>query len=361
LLDFSSMRLHSQIRRNRRQGEQGYVLLILLLMVAAMAFTVGIILPSITFEIKRDREEEMIHRGVQYSRAIRAYYKKFGRYPAKLEDLENTNQLRFLRKRYKDPLTGKDFKLLHYGEAKLSLNGIAGGTIAGATPVSGLSSSDGLGQASSLGQTSSFGQTSSLGGNSGGFGGSSNSLFGQNSQSTGNPTTGTNPSQTGASPDSSTDSTGSNVSGPNGGAGDSGNGTSAANTQFGGAPIVGVASISKDSTIREYDHKKKYNQWQFVYDPTFDQGFLITTPYQPSIQMFGQQQQNLNGQNNTGPNGQNGNSSGFGNSFGNSSGNSFGNSFGNSGMQNNPSPAGGGYNNTNQPQSPPPQSPPQQQ
>jgi type II secretory pathway pseudopilin PulG len=349
----SLMRLHSQIRRIR-PGEQGYVLLLLLLMVAMMVIAAGIIVPSITFEIKRDREQEMIHRGVQYSRAIRAYYKKFGRYPAKLEDLENTNQLRFLRKRYKDPITGKDFKLLHYGEAKLSLNGIAGGTIAGATPVSNLSSSGGLGQSSSFGQTSSFGGNSS-------FGNNSNSLLGQNSQSAGNPTTGTNPSQTGTSP---TDATGSNASDSNNGTGDSGSGTSASNTQFGGAPIVGVASTSKDTTIREYDHKKKYNQWQFVYDPTFDQGFLITTPYQPSIQMLGQQQ-NLNGQNNSGQNGQNGqngNTSGFSNSFGNSSGNSFGNSFGSSGTQNSPSsPGGGGYNNTNQPQNPPPQSPPQQQ
>ena len=332
------MRLHSQIRRNRRQGEQGYIMLLLLLMVAMMVIAAAIIVPSITFDIKRDREQEMIHRGVQYSRAIRAYYKKFGRYPAKLEDLENTNQLRFLRKRYKDPLTGKDFKLLHYGEAKLSLNGIAGGTIAGATPVSGMASSGGLGQTSSFGGNNSFGNNS-------------NSLFGQNSQTTANPTTGTDPNQTGVSQTgSSTDATGSNATGSNDSAANSGNGTSGSNTQFGGAPIVGVASTSKDTTIREYDHKKKYNQWQFVYDPTFDQGFLITTPYQPSIQMLGQQQQNLNGQNNSGQNGQNGNSSGFSNSFGNS------------GMQNNSSsPGGGGYNNTNQPQSPPQQNPPQQQ
>ncbi len=84
-----------------------------------MTIPCGIILPTITFEIKRDREEEMIHRGVQYSRAIRAYYKKFNRYPMKIEDLENTNQMRFLRKRYKDPLPGKDFKLLHFGEVKM--------------------------------------------------------------------------------------------------------------------------------------------------------------------------------------------------------------------------------------------------
>ena len=333
------MRLHSQIRGHRRQREQGYVLLLLLLTVAMMVIAFGVIVPTVTFEIRRDREEEMIHRGVQYSRAIRAYYKKFGRYPAKIEDLENTSQIRFLRKRYKDPLTGKDFKLLHYGEAKLSLNGIAGGAIAGATPVSNLTTSGGLGQ------------TSTFGGNSG-FASNSNSLFGQNSPA-GNLTTGTNPSQTQGSPaDSSTNTTGPN---PNGTGNSSSDGTSATNTRFGGAPIVGVASTSKDTTIREYDHKKKYNEWQFVYDPTLDQGRLITTPYQPSIQMLGGQQ-NLNGQNNAGQNGQNGSNSGFGNSFSNGSGNSFGNGFGNSGTQNNPSsPGGGGFNNTNPPQSPPPQ------
>ncbi len=85
------------------------------------------IVPSITFEIRRDREEEMIHRGVQYSRAIRAYYKKFGHYPTKLEDLEDTNQSRYLRKRYKDPLNCKngkcgDFKLLHFGEVQMTLS-----------------------------------------------------------------------------------------------------------------------------------------------------------------------------------------------------------------------------------------------
>jgi hypothetical protein len=86
------------------------------------------------------------------------------------------------------------------------------------------------------------------------------------------------------------------------------------NTTFGGAPIVGVASLSKDRTIREFDKKKKYEEWQFIYDPTFDRGFLITTPYQPTLQQFGMQgTTNLNG-----TNGQGTPTSGFGNTFGNS-------------------------------------------
>ena len=99
----------------------------LLLMVALMTIFAATMVTSIKFDIKRDREEEMIHRGVQYSRAIRAYYKKLGRYPMTLEDLETANKMRFLRKRYKDPITGQDFRLLHFGEVKLALSGGFGG------------------------------------------------------------------------------------------------------------------------------------------------------------------------------------------------------------------------------------------
>jgi hypothetical protein len=57
-----------------------------------------------------------MERGQQYQRAIGLYLKKFNRYPAKMEDLENTNNLRFLRRRYVDPMTGKDdWRIVHAG------------------------------------------------------------------------------------------------------------------------------------------------------------------------------------------------------------------------------------------------------
>src|SRR5216684_9036471 len=96
--------------------QHGYILLTLMLMTVALVIAAAAVLPAISFEIRRDREEELIHRGVQYSRAIRTYYKKFGRYPSRIEELESTNNMRFLRKRYKDPITGKDFKLLHLSD-----------------------------------------------------------------------------------------------------------------------------------------------------------------------------------------------------------------------------------------------------
>ena len=69
-------------------------------------------------------------------------------------------------------------------------------------------------------------------------------------------------------------------------------------TVFGGGPIVGVASTSKATTIREFNHKNHYNQWQFIYDPTMDRGGLITTPAQPALQSAAPLQQ----QNSSSPN-----------------------------------------------------------
>ncbi len=318
------MALYSQFRRRsprqgKARGEEGWVLLTLILAMTLLIIFAAAIIPSITFDIKRDREEEMIHRGVQYSRAIRAYYKKFGRYPTKLDDLESTNRIRFLRKRYKDPLNCKngkceDFKLLHFGEVQLSLSGISGGTIPGASP-----------NGTTGGPTSSgaFSQPSTSGGNSG-FAMNSNSSFGQNQQPATNPPTG---SQTSSDTGTNSSGTGSSNSGSN----------QLGSGQIIGGPIVGVASLSKDKTIREFNHKNKYKDWVFVYDPAQDRGFLIKTPYQPQLQGFGQQgAPNLNGQ----------------------SGSSapFGTSTSPSGMQNNPNPPiSGGPGTPNPPSNPPPQ------
>ena len=48
-----------------------------------------------------------MHRGDQYVRAVRLYYRKFGHYPGSIEQLEKTNNIRFLRQKYVDPMTGK--------------------------------------------------------------------------------------------------------------------------------------------------------------------------------------------------------------------------------------------------------------
>jgi hypothetical protein len=293
------MKWNSQIRRNpARRDDHGYIMLTLLLAMAVMAIFAGVIASSIAFDIKRDREEELIHRGVQYSRAIRAYYKKFGRYPTKIEDLENTSNLRFLRKRYKDPMNCKntkcaDFKLLHFGEVQMSLSGVGGGVVPGA---------NGLAAAGGLNGSTGFGQSAALGANSA-MGANSNSPFAQNQQQ---PTTTPGSTTAGDGSDSSQPGTPADKgdAGDNAGTTSSGPGSSTlGSSQIGsgqiiGGPIIGVATTSKDTTIREFNKKKKYKDWVFIYDPAQDQGMLIKTPYQPQLQGIGQPgMQNVNGQN----------------------------------------------------------------
>ncbi len=112
----------------RGQRDGGYLLLAIMLMMALMIIAATIAAPKVVQQIKRDREEEMIHRGVQYSRAIKSFYKKNGRYPSTLDDLDK-GQIKYLRQRYKDPLTkdGK-WKLLNYADIATLLNAAAPGT-----------------------------------------------------------------------------------------------------------------------------------------------------------------------------------------------------------------------------------------
>src|SRR5580693_2377571 len=343
-------------RRRHRRGrnsEHGYVLLTLLLMVAMMIIAAGAVVQTVAFEIKRDREEEMVHRGVQYARAIRSYYKKFGRYPTKLEDLESANNQRFLRKRYKDPITGKDFKLLHYGEAKLTLsNLLGGGGIPGANPIggaSGLNGSSGFGGAGGSSGAGGLNGSSSFGSSNSQANPQGSNTQGSNSQSSnqgaGNQGAGTDPADPSAAGQSVSDQNTNGLSA---------SGDKLSSTVFGGGPIVGVVSLSKKDAIREYDHKKKYDQWQFVYDPALDRGGLIKGPNQ-TLPMF---TQNPLQPGQTGQPGQPGNNSPFGSSTGMGGSSSFGGSNNSSFGGNNNSSFGGSNQGT---QAPPPTSPPHQQ
>ena len=110
------MAQRSPAARNRREGERGFVLLALLFASAAIAIQVAILLPQAAMQAQRVREERLIYRGKQYKRAIELYFRKHQKYPKELDDLEDTNGVRYLRRRYKDPLTGEDeWRLIHMG------------------------------------------------------------------------------------------------------------------------------------------------------------------------------------------------------------------------------------------------------
>src|SRR5262249_32688913 len=87
--------------------ERGFAILLLFVMAAAIAITLYKELPRVAFEAQRDKEQLLIERGEQYSRSIQLYVRKWKKYPATIEELESTNQIRFLRTRYNDPMTGK--------------------------------------------------------------------------------------------------------------------------------------------------------------------------------------------------------------------------------------------------------------
>ena len=289
-------RFSQRLRRPPQSGpgrkQRGYILLTLIFFVAVGAIATLALtydLGYIKQQNQRDREEEMRHRGTQYMRAIKAYYKKVQRYPAKIEDLESTNNLRFLRRRYKDPLTGNDFKLLHFGDSGVKLSGGIGGQVPpGVGLLNGASNAALLNRAQSLLQ-----QQGVLGQN-------------PNNPVEGNPTQ-ANPGavDTGKNPDAKTPGEDANGN-PTGDATDKEDAGQPAPVSggptFGGGAIVGVASTSKKESIREFNHKHRYNQWLFYYDPQGDRGGLLNGPAQAQVLGFGAQGQ-LPGQPGNPPNG----------------------------------------------------------
>ncbi|HET8892418.1 MAG TPA: hypothetical protein VFQ41_26215 [Candidatus Angelobacter sp.] len=222
-----------------RSRESGYVLLAVMLAVTLILVAMSIELPRIAQQIKREKEEELVHRGKDYATAVKRFvHKNGGRYPLSVEQLEDTNHIRFLRKKYKDPMTGEaDWKMVHAGEAQINipapkpglsgpggvnpgLSGPGAGinppgapTTPGVTPpgVAQLNSPGG----SPLGQPSTKGGTGQLG-----------SL------------------------------TTTNI----------GNGPT-----VGGGQIIGVASVSKKQAIKEFNDKDHYDEWYFVYDLRLEQ------------------------------------------------------------------------------------------
>jgi type II secretory pathway pseudopilin PulG len=256
------VKLPLHLRRNAsRSPQDGYILIVLLLFLTLLAIGLTAVAPALAQRGRRQQEIELIHRGNQYVRAIRLFYRKFGRYPVRLEELETTNRLRFLRKRYKDPMTaGGEWRLIHYGEAHLTLPN-AGPVLPGTT-TPGSSASPGVAGLSSA-ASSRFASTFSLSSQTGS--GQASAIPGQ---------TGTTQSQAGTAQGASSESSQSEQS--SGQPGQPGTPTSQISSPLGGGPtlgggpVVGVASTSKKQSIKELNQKNHYNEWEFVYDPRLD-------------------------------------------------------------------------------------------
>src|SRR5208337_379344 len=103
----------------RRRRDSGFAMLLVFLMAACIAIALYIEIPRVAFEAERQREMLLVDRGNQFKRAIQVFVtdktgNPTGRYPASIDELEHFNNRRYLRRRYVDPMTGKDeWRLIH--------------------------------------------------------------------------------------------------------------------------------------------------------------------------------------------------------------------------------------------------------
>lgn len=202
--------------------------LLIAMSIAAVMMTVA--MPVWKHQAQREREEELVFRGQQYVHAIGLFQRKYASaYPPNVDVLV---EQRFLRKKFKDPVTGDDFALLPAG---------AGATAPGQ-------------QADQGGPVPAAGR-------------------GSPSQGT---TVSRQPSQ---QPPQAGGGGQRGAAGGAGGAGSAGagalRGVSPIGTPGAGggttAGIGGVASKSKDQSIRLYNGRTHYNEWAFVYQPQAQQ------------------------------------------------------------------------------------------
>ena len=112
------------------QGNRGYAMAALLVGMSVMAVLMSALLPVWTTMAKREKEAELIFRGNQYARAIGLFQRKFANTPPPSIDL--LVEQRFLRKKYKDPITNDDFQPLYANQAMMP-----GGAGPGGPPQSG--------------------------------------------------------------------------------------------------------------------------------------------------------------------------------------------------------------------------------
>jgi type II secretory pathway pseudopilin PulG len=229
------------------------MLVFVILLAALMLIALAAAAPVVAKDLRRDKEVESAHRANEYVRAIRLYYKKFKTYPPSIEALENTNNVRFLRKQYVDPLTGKaDWRIIHVGENKTTVKGFFG------QPLGGLSTTGiggGLGSASSM--------SSNIGGTPSTTGGSTGPV-------------GTGPGSTGPTTVSggsalSAGFSGATIGGSTTGSSTTGSPASGTSSGSGGVgQIMGVGSAKTGTSILTPNEQTTYETWEFLYDPKIE-------------------------------------------------------------------------------------------
>lgn len=183
------------------QGDRGYAMAALLVGMSITAVLMSAAMPVWSQFAKREREAELIWRGEQYARAVGLFQRKYANtFPPTVDILV---EQRFLRKKYKDPVTGEDFQPIPAG------GGMPPGSIA--APGSSQVGQQFQGRPNGVGQ------------------------FGQSGAAPGQPPR----------------------------PGQQGGGVAGATQPSIG--IQGVVSKSTDTALKLYNGRSKYNEWSFVY------------------------------------------------------------------------------------------------
>jgi type II secretory pathway pseudopilin PulG len=86
---------------------RGFTLVALIVGMTVMLILIAAVLPLASTEAQRDKEAELIFRGVQYAEGIRNFRRRYGRYPNALKEMFEVRP-RTLRKLWKEPMTNSD-------------------------------------------------------------------------------------------------------------------------------------------------------------------------------------------------------------------------------------------------------------
>jgi type II secretory pathway pseudopilin PulG len=262
-------------QQDRSRSEGGYALLFVLLVVAVLLISVTVVIPALRAQDRREQEEELIFRGNQYARAVYLFRNSIGRYPATMKELLQTNNIRFLRREFKDPMTKSgQWRLIHVGPM---------GTLTDSKDAPGSNPSGSnpplpgaLGSAVTSPADSSVGQPpfsrpvfipSEYASAQFGFGGQP-AVFSESpaSDSQAGPAKKPAGDETGDSDQSGTPEQGGQDQAAQLGsaAEDSSSSSESGDGQASGGFIAGVASTSRHSSIRVWNGKRRYDEWEFV-------------------------------------------------------------------------------------------------
>jgi len=251
----------------RRRSERGYAILLVLFLVTLMLIATISVAPNILTQGRREKETEMIWRGKQYTRAVKLYYRKTGKFPTSMDDLTKPKlgSLRFMRQAYKDPMNKKD------GEWRLIYVGPTGQLIGSLKPPQTLQLSGLAGAGGALPGT----PAAQLGAQTAGqpFGQAIGQVFG-NSGAVAQPAPSNSANQpnTAGSPNSGTGTNAADAPGTTPDTSDAANEALLASdpTAVMGGNIIGVGSTVNQRSIVVYEKAKNYKQFEFIWDPSKD-------------------------------------------------------------------------------------------